>query len=452
MTHRLARCSGIFLLVATFIFLAHLVSFAVEETCPPCAVGTAMTIYIGSNPSDTYREGMSVNATEVISPNLLSHWTTIPSAAQCGAKWVWKSDCGIPFLPPGVGNSETFVNGFTIPAGYDVWSACLEISADDKAEVELNGNYIGIHEDGNGLPSGGPWGGPSGGDEVSVISVPSSFFHSGINNANELRITVKSGYLTGGAYYSGAIWCLKICLKMSCSCGTSQIAVEPEAGTAGLISSGQIFYARSDSEVHVVWEDPCSSPVCAVGIEWKLLDQDSQQPLGDGLFDCTSGSCHATFIMPNNAARFLVPTYSCGATLCEGPGFVICPCQCGYWAYGEVESPSGGTVIPPQCGTLGCVVQLPQQAGEICIHSEYLCTKECQGGGDYPPETYLWKVKSTIGSQVVAEGESPGECKFCVPTVDLDGNGASDALIVEIVPICNDHKCAKAHITITFES
>jgi len=572
---------------------------AMAQTCSPCPGGTAMTLYVGSDPNQTYIAGTSTKATEVTNNYILQYWTSISSAPQCNAKWVWKNASGTPAFE---GETAIFINSFSIPSGYTVSKACLEISADDEATIELNEKNIGSHGDDNNQPSGGP----SGWDEVSAIDVPVALFHSGVNvltvtvtdvhginagaiwclkiclvedslgcpacspaannvsyvvsnppetkiaasntpatvvtnsyvlNAwadlpsnpscqaawvwknssgqatyhesidfvntfnlppgdtvisacleicaddkafvflNNQQITVHSGhnqasvlnyvnpnlFVTGSntlrvtikdveGNYAGGIWCLKICVSRSarCQCGKPELFVKPDAGTPGIASPGQIFYADVGSQVTVLLQDACYPPECVSEIIWELRDQESQQLMIQDVFDCTSGFCEASFIMPDKAAKFFIPSYLCGLATCEGPSFLIYPCECGYWTHGVIESASGKTPIPPQCGALGCTVQLPAQEGEICVHTKYICTEECQGGGAYPPKVYLWKVKSTIGGQVIAEGDSPVECRFCFPTVDLDNNGVSDTLIVEIIPVCGGAECEMVTIYINF--
>jgi hypothetical protein len=409
----------------------------VAAACKVCPPGTTSTKYVGSNPVDTFIENTTAKAKEVTS-SIVQYWSKIGSAAQCGAKWVSMDSSG----DTSYGTAATFTNQFTIPAGSSVVYACLEISADDQARVILNGQGVGYHKDTNNLPSGGP----SGWDEVSVFEVPVGYFQSG---TNKLQVAVSD---TKGSYI-GAIWCLKICLKGSpppqCSCGPGHVYLEPDVGVGGLFS-GQVFNAESGSAVHVVLKDACAPPDCVKSAVWVLRDQQTQQILVQDAFDCSAGSCYATFIMPDSAVKFEVPTYSCGSAVCEGSHFFISPCRCGYWTHGVIESDSGKIPIPSQCGAGGCLVQVPYQSGELCIHTKYICTMQCQGGGVEPPEAYLWEVRSAIGSQLVAQGVSPVECRFCFGTVDLDGNGSSDNLIVEIVPVCGGQECDKVKITIMF--
>ena len=199
------------------------------QTCSACASnpsGLTKTIYVGSDPSQTFLEGTNTTATAVIG-KILQSWTTLSSATQCQAKWVWKNYMGVPTSP---NDQQTFVNHFIIPAGYKVASACMEISADDTATIQLNGEKIGSHADTNGKPNGGP----SGWDEVSVINVQSSelaLFHTG---DNDLKVTAKDVH---GAYV-GAIWCLRICLtRESIGYGCSEC---PSTATDVLyVSSGE---------------------------------------------------------------------------------------------------------------------------------------------------------------------------------------------------------------------
>lgn len=192
-----------------------------ECECPECE-NEDRIIYVSSNATNTTWEDNNGQTQPVVEVNTPSGYTDLPLNPGCGAQWIWigtnQEGYGWPV------GTEELTTTFSIPQGYSVTTACLEISADDRADIKLNGQVVGSHEDLGGMESG--W------DDVSVIFISPSLFNSG---TNELQITVEDVY----EVYTAGIWCLQVCLVKEDSgpcLGTILIAL--------LLSSGLFLVSR----------------------------------------------------------------------------------------------------------------------------------------------------------------------------------------------------------------
>jgi hypothetical protein len=189
------------------------------DSCPECE-NTDQVIYVSSNEANTTwdDDGQTQPVVEVNTPEV---YTDLPLNPGCEAQWIWIETNSQGYgWPPG---TEELTTTFSIPQGYSVTTACLEISADDRADIKLNDHVVGSHEDLGGTASGC--------DDVSVISISPSLFTSG---TNELQITVEDVYGT----YTAGIWCLQVCLVKEDGCCPVTILI------ALLLSSGLFLVSR----------------------------------------------------------------------------------------------------------------------------------------------------------------------------------------------------------------
>jgi len=298
------------------------------EECPPCPDGTT-AYYVGSDPATTYVVGSpGTTATEVTGSPPIGLWAELPSAGACGAKWVWLIDSG----GSGVGMSASFSNEFTLPDLCDVVSACLEISADDKATVTLNGHLVGTHDDTAGSPTPG-----TGWDEISAFDVDPSFFISGTNS---LQVDVQD---TGGTY-AGATWCLKICCAAAASCcaGWASPPMHLSSGTWGTQLHGC-------GETVMVPAEICDNPAITITPFYNCATP------GQGMCPAPSYTITTPQGTVGFQTSFDLPTawlsggcYTatieayCGTEYCDSCRFVLCcqgpsGCDCDAWDSPKIE-------------------------------------------------------------------------------------------------------------------
>ncbi len=105
---------------------------------------------------------------------------------------VWVSNHSNGFYGTG-STEETYFTVFNIPEGKEVCNACMEISADDSAEIYLNGHFIGSF-------------GPTWTHMAVFRNISCSYFHAGEN-------VIKVRVISPIQYYIGAIYRLNYCLK-----------------------------------------------------------------------------------------------------------------------------------------------------------------------------------------------------------------------------------------------
>ena len=304
-----------------------------EGCCDPCYVrihvlgcedcgGASEVLYFGTGTNVTWTaaDGTVRNALAVTSPS--PYWPIDPLSVDCAANWIWIN-------PLGRGSKETteFTTALEIPDGYCVCSACLEIAADDEAQVWLNGEFVGAHADGNQWPPDTP----SGFDEVSVFEIEPEWFSC---DGNELIVAVTDEHGTK----AGAIWCLQVCIQ-ECACGDwAGVTIEAGGWKASAARNEQIVAPWDLGKLYITPEFFCegsvafdratTAPCCSPTFEWTARRLDTGDEIGRGIYDPTIESGGFPVTMPKDGEVEVCILPSCCCARCEPYCFELAPCDC----------------------------------------------------------------------------------------------------------------------------
>ena len=412
--HLNASCDGVECQPCTIYMRVHVPEQ--ECRCPDCPEGTEVML-VGSNPVTT-------PGAVVVSP-VPPGWTDLPLNPGCEAQWVWDNAGGDP--DPS-GESNQFVTEFEIPEGYCVVEACLEISADDGAEVSLNGTPVGTHGDTNDYPPNAP----SGFDEVSAIVIdPDLFYDCDSGVLNQLQVTVTDVH----GYYAGGIWCLQLCLG-ECECGDwadGEIGVTWPGGGPGSVSCGDTIYAPLHvGVVEVTASIPCGPwECCDLTYEWEVTCSDTGE-VGEVIAGgtCDSDPCEFTFELPEGGAEVCITPICCGIE-CEECCFEICPeCDCGEWGDVEVSWTDASGNAQSWIGSCGDTHPgIFDLSGPITVNSGIGCSQGCS------PD-YTWEVTTYSGMTLPSPSSGSG-----LPAQFTPQGSGWNSYVVHLNASCDGVEC-----------
>jgi hypothetical protein len=288
--------------------------------------------------------------------NLTGHPWNSPSASwinlitDCSSSWISNFVNGSnPTIPPPPPVRCNYVRNFNINENQNICSACIEISADDSAQVYINGTLVGSHSF------------PPGYSGSSIIEIPNDLFRVG---NNVLRIEVTNVV----PRYTGLIYCMQLCISAYERDNVLRVVDVYPASCQSICCDPTLNL--SQIKVHVSSElEECACPIDTSSASLELstcqgsinvfnkryLPDDVSNPLKSGWFIWDWSMSPNTCIGDYNILACFKVIDQCGNRLSLGEPFT--------WSFKLDSAPPHISMVSPVCAKC-----------QDCVSPDTLCS------------------------------------------------------------------------------